>query len=109
MTHLFLFLCSRFHKAEITSRRILYYVRTYLLLRRDVANATSGRIFISVFAQYHLSFHPKIHLKHRYFAGFRQNVATGGNKVATETPLIATRYSLIIKELSISVANVTLS
>lgn len=33
---LFLFLCSRFHKAEITSRRSLYYVRTYLLLRRDV-------------------------------------------------------------------------
>ena len=79
------------------------------MLRRDVANATSGRIFISVFAQYHLSFHPKIHLKHRYFAGFRQNVATGGNKVATETPLIATRYPLIIKGLSISVANVTLN
>ena len=33
---LFLFLCTRFHKAEITSRRSLYYVRTYLLLRRDV-------------------------------------------------------------------------
>ena len=45
---LFLFLCSRFHKAEITSRRILYYVRTYLLLRRDVANATSGRIFYCI-------------------------------------------------------------
>ena len=66
-----------------TSRRILYYVRTYLLLRRDVANATSGRIFYCM--------------------------ATGGNKVATEIPLIATRYSLIIKELSISVANVALS
>ena len=47
--------------------------------------------------------------EHLYFAGFRQNVATGGNKVATEIPLIATRYSLIIKELSISVANVALS
>lgn len=47
-THLFLFLCSRFHKAEITSRRSLYYVRTYLLLRRDVANATSGRIFYCI-------------------------------------------------------------
>lgn len=67
----FLFLCSRFHKAEITSRRSLYYVRTYLLLRRDVANATSGRIFYSM--------------------------TTGGNKVTTKTPLIATRYSLIIK------------
>lgn len=33
---LFLFLCSRFHKAEITSRRSLYYVGTYLLLRRNV-------------------------------------------------------------------------
>ena len=64
---------------------------------------------ISVFAQYHLSFHPKIHLKHLYFAGFRQNVATGGNKVITKTPLIATRYSLIIKELRISVADVALS
>ena len=28
--------------------RILYYVRTYLLLRRDVANATSGRIFYCI-------------------------------------------------------------
>ena len=55
----------------------------YLLLRRDVANATSGRIFYCM--------------------------ATGGNKVTTEIPLIATRYSLIIKELSISVANVALS
>lgn len=45
---LFLFLCSRFYKAEITSRRSLYYVRTYLLLRRDVANATSGRIFYCI-------------------------------------------------------------
>lgn len=33
---LFLFLCSRFHKAEITSRRSLYYVGTYLLLHRNV-------------------------------------------------------------------------
>lgn len=80
---LFLFLCSRFHKAEITSRRSLYYVGTYLLLRRDVANATSGRIFYGM--------------------------ATGGNKVTTKTPLIATRYSLIIKELSTSVADVALS
>ena len=40
---LFLFLCSRFHKAEITSRRSLYYVGTYLLLRRDVSFAASGR------------------------------------------------------------------
>ncbi len=47
-TLFFLFLCSRFHKAEITSRRSLYYVRTYLLLRRDVANATSGRIFYCI-------------------------------------------------------------
>lgn len=45
---LFLFLCSRFHKAEITSRRSLYYVGTYLLLCRDVANATSGRIFYCI-------------------------------------------------------------
>lgn len=38
-----------------------------------------------------------------------QNVATGGNKVITKTPLIATRYSLIIKELSISVTDIALS
>ena len=39
----------------------------------------------------------------------RQNVATGGNKVITKAPLTITRYLLIIKELSISVANVALS
>lgn len=89
--------------SEITN-----FFRHYFLSRTEV-NATSGRIFISVFAQYHLSFHPKIPLEHLYFAGFRQNVATGGNKVTTETPLIATRYSLIIKELSTSVADVVLS
>ena len=126
--------------SEITSRRILYYVATYLLLRRDVANTTSGRIFhcirtqlllrqdvsftaseriflpfftskiakndrkslisnrkSSVFAKYLFSFRPKIPQKHLYFAGFRQNVATGDNKVTTKTPLIVTRYSLIIK------------
>ena len=128
--------------SEITSRRILYYVATYLLLRRDVANTASGRIFhcirtqlllrqdvsftaseriflpfftskiakndrksivlnrkSSVFAQYPLSFRPKIPLKCLYFAGFRQNVVTSGNKVTIKTPLITTRYSLIIKEL----------
>ena len=36
-------------------------------------------------------------------------VVIGGNKVAIKTPLIATRYHLIIKELSISVANVALN
>lgn len=36
-------------------------------------------------------------------------VVIGDNKVTIKTPLIATRYSLIIKELSISVVNVTLS
>ena len=38
----------------------------------------------------------------------RSGVATGGNKVAIETPLIATRYSFIINELSASVANIAL-
>ena len=33
---LFLFLCSRFHKAEITSRRSLYYIGTHFLLHRNV-------------------------------------------------------------------------
>ena len=36
-------------------------------------------------------------------------VVIGGNKVTIKAPLIATHYSLIIKELSISVANVALS
>ena len=36
-------------------------------------------------------------------------VVIGGNKVTIKTPLIATRYPLIIKELSISVANVALN
>lgn len=50
-THLFLFLCSRFHKAEITSRRILYYVGmhfycvgTYPMLRREAISTASGEI-----------------------------------------------------------------
>lgn len=144
--------------SEITSRRILYYVATYLLLRRDVANTASGRIFHcirmyllqrqdvsftasgcifccvgtyfssfiasknakndrkrlvfnrknNVFAQCAHSFCPKKTLKRLFFTDFLQNVATRGNKVATKTPLIATRYQLIIKELSTSVANVAL-
>ena len=36
-------------------------------------------------------------------------VVIGGNKVTIKTPLITTRYPLIIKELSISVANVALN
>ena len=126
--------------SEITSRRILYYVATYLLLRRDVANTASGRIFHcirtqlllrldvsftaseriflpfftskiakndwksivlnrkrSVFAKYPLSFRPKIPQKHRYFADFMPKVVICGNKVTIKTPLITTRYSLIIK------------
>ena len=35
-------------------------------------------------------------------------MVTGGNKVTIKTPLITTRYPLIIKELSINVANVAL-
>ena len=38
-----------------------------------------------------------------------ETLTIGGNKVTIKTPLIATRYSLIIKELSISVANVALN
>ena len=62
----------------------------------------------SVFAQYLLSFRPKIPLKRLYFTDFMPKVVTGGNKVAIKTPLITTRYYLIIKELSTSVANVAL-
>ena len=45
----------------------------------------------------------------RYFADFMPKVVIGGNKVTIKTPLIATRYPLIIKELSISVTNVALN
>ena len=40
---------------------------------------------------------------------FMPKVAIGGNKVTIKTPLIATRYPLIIKVLSISVANMALN
>ena len=36
-------------------------------------------------------------------------VVIGGNKVTIKIPIIVTRYPLIIKELSISVTNVTLN
>ena len=102
----------------------------YLLLRQDVSFTASERIFLpfftskiakndrknlisnrksSIFAQYRLSFRPKITQKHLYFADFMPKVVIGGNKVTIKTPLITTRYSLIIKELSINVVNVTLN
>ena len=62
-----------------------------------------------LFAQYLLGFRPKIPQKHHYFADFMPKVVIGGNKVTIKTPLIITRYPLIIKELSISVTNVTLN
>ena len=116
--------------ANATSGRIFYCIRTQLLLRLDVSFTASERIFLpffaskiakndrkrlvlnrksSVFAQYRLSFRPKISQKHLYFADFMPKVVICGNKVTIKIPLIVTRYSLIIKELSISVANVTLS
>lgn len=106
--------------ANATSGRIFYSIGMYLLLHRDVSFTASVCIFLpfiaskiakndwkslilnrknSIFAQYRLSFHPKIPLKHLYFADFMPKVVTGGNKVTIKTPLIATRYSLIIKEL----------
>ena len=99
---------------------IFYCIGMYLLLHRDVSFTASVCIFLpfiaskiakndwkslilnrknSIFAQYRLSFHPKIPLKHLYFADFMPKVVIGGNKVTIKTPLIATRYSLIIKEL----------
>ena len=53
----------------------------------------------SVFAKYPLSFRPKIPLKRLYFTDFMPKVVIGGNKVTIKTPLITTRYSLIVKEL----------
>ena len=108
--------------ANATSGRIFYCIRMYLLLRQDVFFFPFSLVKLqkndrkslvlnrksSVFAQYFLSFRPKIPLKRLYFADFMPKVVIGGNKVTIKTPLIATRYSLIIKELSISVVNVAL-
>jgi hypothetical protein len=66
-------------------------------MRPDVVTDTSGRNFRSIL----------VPIKRASFAS-GSGVATGGNKVAIETPLIATRYSFIINELSASVANVAL-
>ena len=49
-------------------------------LRRDVISAASGQA-----------------------EQLTRSVVTGGNKVTIKTPLIATRYSLIIRRLSLSV------
>ena len=112
------------------SGRSKCYIGTHFLLHKDASFTASERIFLpfiaskiakkrlislilnwknSVLPQYLHSFLPKISLKHLYFADFMQKVVIGGNKVTIKTPLIATRYSFIIKELSTSVANVTLS
>ena len=90
------------------SERIFLHFFASKIAKNDRKSLISNRKS-SVFAQYRLSFHPKIPLKHLYFADFMPKVVIGGNKVTIKTPLIATLYSLIIKELSISVANVTLS
>ena len=113
-----------------TSGRSKCCVGTHFLLHKDVSFTASERNFLpffaskiakndrkslvlnrksSVFAKYPLSFRPKIPQKYLYFADFMPKVVIGGNKVTIKIPLIATRYSLIIKELSISVTNVTLS
>ena len=111
------------------SEHNFYCIRTQLLLHQDVSFTASERIFLpfiackiakndrkslvlnrksSIFAQYLLSFRPKIPQKHRYFTDFMPKVVIGGNKVTIKTPLITTRYYLIIKELSTSVVNVAL-
>ena len=111
------------------SERNFHCIRTQLLLRQDVSFTASERNFLpfftskiakndreslvlnrksSVFAQYLLSFRPKIPLKRLYFTDFMPKVVIGGNKVTIKTPLITTRYYLIIKELSTSVVNVAL-
>ena len=102
------------------SGRSKYDVGTYFLLHKDVSFTASERNFLpffaskiakndrkslvlnrksNVFAKYLLSFRPKISQKHLYFADFMPKVVIGGNKVTIKTPLITTRYSLIIKEL----------
>ena len=107
------YLLLRRDVANATSGRIFHCIRTQLLLRQDVIFFPFSLVKLqendrkslvlnrksSVFAQYRLSFRPKIPQKHRYFADFMPKVVIGGNKVTIKTPLIATRYSLIIKEL----------
>lgn len=56
-----------------------------LKLRPDVACTTSGRIFAA-------SGRSKCYIGTHFYS-----MTTGGNKVTIKTPLIATRYSLIIK------------
>ena len=58
---------------------------THQKLRRDVISAASGQA-----------------------EQLTRGVVTGGNKVTIKTPLIATRYSLIIRWLSLSVILVVL-
>ena len=82
---------------KITSRCSICYVPTQQKIRPDVVTDTSGRNFRSIL----------VIIKRASFAS-GSGVATGGNKVAIETPLIATRYSFIINELSASVANIAL-
>ena len=58
---------------------------THQKLRRDVISVAPGQV-----------------------ETFTRGVVTGGNKVTIKTPLIATRYSLIIRWLSLSVILVVL-
>ena len=114
------------HHRDVTfaaSGRIFYCIRMYLLLHQNVISLPFSPVKFpkndrkslvlnrknNFFALYLLGFRPKIPQKHRYFADFMPKVVIGGNKATIKTPLIATRYPLIIKELSISVANVTLN
>ena len=90
------------------SERIFLPFFTSKIAKNDRKSLISNRKS-SVFAKYLFSFRPKIPQKHRYFADFMPKVVIDGNKVTIKTPLIATRYSLIIKGLSISVVNVTLN
>ena len=83
---------------KITSRCSICYVPTQQKIRPDVVTDTSGRNFRSIL----------VIIKRASFASGSEGVATGGNKVAIRIPLIATRYSFIINELSASVANVAL-
>ena len=114
------------HHRDVTfaaSGRIFYCIRMYLLLHQNVISLPFSPVKFpkndrkslvlnrknNFFALYLLGFRPKIPQKHRYFADFMPKVVIGGNKATIKTPLIATRYPLIIKKLSISVANVALN
>ena len=83
------------------------YITTYLSLRRDAPIATSWRADCYVVTHQKLR-RDVISVAPGQVETLTRGVVTGGNKVTIKTLLIATRYSLIIRWLSLSVILVAL-